>query len=466
MRTLGDILLLSCYELGHQPWNLASPLALLEAAGLRPMAIDTAVSPLPAEVIEKAQIVAISVPMHTALRLGTQVATRVRRLNAKAHITFYGLYAWLNREYLLSTDADSVIAGEYEAPLLALVQALEAGNPLENIRGVGSAKNQTTPHMERLTFSVPNRRSLPALEQYAHFQLGTQLSLAGYVETTRGCLHTCLHCPITPVYQGRFFVIPREIVLADIRTQVAAGARHITFGDPDFLNGPGHVMKILRAMHDEFPFLTFDVTIKIEHILEKRFLFPELRRLGCAFVVSAVESFSELVLQALDKGHSAAEIEEAITIVEAAGITLRPTFVAFTPWTTLNDYLEMLQAIEALNLVSKVDPVQYTIRLLVPPGSALLNDPENHHWLGTLDSAAFTYRWEHPDSRMDRLHQEIVLLVEEMLAPEESTLAIFQHIKALVCHHAGLSPPPLPSQAQDDMTRREAIPGLTESWFC
>jgi len=41
---------------------------------------------------------------------------------------------------------------------------------------------------------------------------------------------------------------------------VAAGATHITFGDPDFLNGPGHALKVVRAAHAEFPRLTFDFT--------------------------------------------------------------------------------------------------------------------------------------------------------------------------------------------------------------
>ncbi len=63
--------------------------------------------------------------------------------------------------------------------------------------------------------------------------------------------------------------------------QIAAGARHIDFGDPDFLNGPGHALSVVRAMHAEFPDLTFDVTTKVEHILKRGSLLPELGRLGC-----------------------------------------------------------------------------------------------------------------------------------------------------------------------------------------
>lgn len=463
MRGHGEILLVACYELGHQPWNLASPLAFLARAGYTPVAVDTTVEPLTEAAIRQAQVVAISVPMHTALRLGVRVAERVRRLNPAAHVTFYGLYAWLNAVYLLPDYGDSILVGEYEEPLLGLVAALERGEPLDGISGLGQADHPAQPHLARLPFPVPQRTTLPPLEGYAHFQEGGRLALAGYVEASRGCLHTCLHCPITPVYGGRFVVVPREVVVADIRVQVAAGAQHITFGDPDFLNGPGHVLKIVRTMHAEFPDLTFDATIKIQHILEHRALFPELRALGCVFIVSAVESFSDEVLAHLAKGHTAADIEEALTITQAAGITLRPSFVAFTPWTSLEDYLEMLRSVERLELVGQVDPVQYTIRLLVPPGSALLNEPESQRWLGALDAPAFTYRWAHPDPRMDALHREVSALVEAATMAGTSPVETFYQVREVAYAQAGLVPP---LRLLEPELMQPVLPGLTEAWFC
>src|SRR6478672_5058903 len=93
IRRRGGVLLVSCYELGHQPLNLASPLAHLAAAGFEPIAIDTSVETLADDAIGDATLVAISVPMHTALRLGVRISQRVRRLNSEAAICFYGLYA-------------------------------------------------------------------------------------------------------------------------------------------------------------------------------------------------------------------------------------------------------------------------------------------------------------------------------------------------------------------------------------
>jgi hypothetical protein len=316
------------------------------------------------------------------------------------------------------------------------------------------------PVLERLPFPVPSRATLPRLKKYAHLDRDGRKDLVGYVEASRGCLHLCLHCPIPPVYGGRFFVVPQEIVLEDIRQLVGDGATHITFGDPDFLNGPGHSLAVVRAMHAEFPSLTFDFTAKVEHILERADLFPELRQLGCVFMVSAVESLSEAVLANLEKGHTRADVSRALRIVRDAGIAFRPTWVAFTPWTTLEDYLEMFEFVEREGLIDHVDPVQFTLRLLVPPGSALLTREAITPYLGPLDQAAFIHRWTHPDPRMDVLQREASRLVET--AGTADPAATFYRLKALARATAGRSEEPIPALAPD----RRRPPRLTEAWFC
>jgi radical SAM superfamily enzyme YgiQ (UPF0313 family) len=467
LRTPGAILLVACYELGHQPLNLASPLALLRQAGYDPAAIDTSVSALPNEALTQARVLAISVPMHTALRLGVRVAERARSLNPTITICFYGLYATLNAEYLLRDHADALIGGEYEEALLALVQSVEQGASLVEVPVVTTGMATAAPVLRRLPLPPPARETLPALENYARLATGDETRLAGYVEASRGCLHTCRHCPITPVYHGRFFVLPRETVLADIRAQVAAGARHITFGDPDFMNGPKRSLDLARELHDEFPDVTFDATIKVEHILERRGYFPELAALGCAFVVSAIESLSEDVLRHLTKGHTRADVVEALSILAEAGIPMRPTFVAFTPWTTARDYLELLDFVEEYDLIEAVDAIQFAIRLLVPPGSALLSDPNAHGWVGPLDEAAFSYTWTHRDPRMDALQGEVMALVERAVAEGRSSRATFYALRALAEERLASDLGPTRRRRRlPVLTAGRPTPHLTEAWFC
>ena len=457
------ILLVSCYELGHQPAGIAMPMALLRRAGYQIETMDVSVEGFDAEKVKRARFVGISVPMHTALRLGLRIAEEVRKLNPSCHICFYGLYALLNSEYLLDTVADSVIGGEFEEALVHLVEAVESGTSID-IKGVSTRGRISGPVLERLNFATPDRSSLVTLEHYARLEIEGEQRLVGYLEASRGCLHQCTHCPIPPVYDGRFFVVPADVVLKDIRGLVASGAQHITFGDPDFLNGPGHALRITQAMHEEFPALTFDFTAKVEHILKHRELIPEFARSGCVFVVSAVESLSNTVLENLVKGHARGDVREALEILRSAGIAMRPSFVSFTPWTTIDDYIDVLEFVESEGLIDQVDPVQYSIRLLVPPGSLLLSSSDSQRWIGRLVQESFTYEWKHPDSRMDELHSRVSALVEQAAGSNEDAGETFYRIRELAYSSRG-------DEHRVEKTfrinpLRLRPPRLTEAWFC
>jgi radical SAM superfamily enzyme YgiQ (UPF0313 family) len=441
---------------------VASAAAHLRQDGFQPTCLDLAIEPLDdgARVrLAAARLVAISVPMHTALVLGRRVAAQVRRANPRAHVCFFGMYATLNRA-LLDGEADSVFGPDCEPQLVALARALEAG-------GAAPADGPQPPG--RRPSLVPERAGLPALAKYAHLAIADERRVAGHVEATRGCKHLCRHCPIPPVYGGRFFAVPEDVVLADARAQIAAGARHIDFGDPDFLNGPNHALRVARALHAAHPEVTFSFTAKVEHIVAQAALIPQLAAAGALFVVSAVESLSDRVLAALAKGHRAEDVPRALAIVRAAGMSLRPTFVAFTPWTTLDDYLALCRFIRAHELADEVDPVQLSLRLLVPPGSLLLGAPDTapsiKPFLGPLDEQALSYRWTHPDPRMDRLADDVAALVEEAAASGEAAFATFGRIHRLAATaagRAGEAPSLLALRRQD----RRLAPRLTEPWFC
>ena len=493
----GAILLISCYELGHQPIGLAQPAGFLEQKGYAPFTLDLSVEEFHVQQVTRAHVVGISVPMHTALSLGCQVAERIRRVNPKAHICFYGLYASLNAEYLLESLADSVIGGEYEIPLVNLLEHLanpqichQTSNGTDSVfttqvEGVSRIDLVVPPFLKRSSwpsrhttidrtndggFPTPLRSRLSPLCEYARLEYQGQEHVVGYVEASRGCLHTCLHCPIVPVYQGKFFLFPAQAVLADIRQQVKNGAVHVTFGDPDFLNGPGHSLNIVRSMHEEFPHVTFDFTTKVEHILKHQSLFQEFSQLGCLFVISAVESFSETVLIHLDKGHTRQDVFLAHEILQSVGITLRPSLVAFTPWTTLEDYAEMFNLVERHGLIDCIDPVQYSVRLLVPPGSALLTPPETHstpidQFLGVLDQQKFQHIWTHPDPRMDSLQQAVTKVVENSTTLKEDPEQTFYRLWELVYDTAGLDFSAL-NKSVSQNSDRVRPPRMTEPWFC
>ena len=446
------VLLLSCYELGSQPNALAWPLAFLKRAGYSATAIDLAVDSLDERAVARADFIGVSVPMQTALVIALSFVDRLRALNPTCHLCFYGLYAVLNAEHLKRSGIDSVLAGELEEELVERVRA--------------SDLRPTTDRAKvRLDFPVPERDTLPELSRYAHLQLeGDQRIPVGTVETTRGCLHFCRHCPIPPVYEGRLFVVPKDIVLADVEQLFERGARHLHFADADFLNGPRHGIAILREVHERHPELTCDFTAKVEHLLKHRRHLKELEELGCLFVVSAVESLSDRVLEELDKGHSRQDVFDVLALVRDAGIVLRPTFVPFTPWTQHEDYLDLLRWIAREDLVEHVDAVQLTLRLLIPPGSLLLSNPSLQPRLRGLDTRALTHRWIHPDKRMDQLQQRATSAIEAGVSAGRSQRELFLELAELA-----FQPGAVDSKMARSLSKTRVggpPPRLTEPWFC
>ena len=190
-------------------------------------------------------------------------------------------------------------------------------------------------------------------------------------------------------------------------------------------------------------------------------MIPLLHDTGCLFVTSAVESIDDRVLARLEKGHTRADFEKVASLCRAAGLTLVPTYVAFTPWTTLAGYCELLQAIDALDLVDHVSPVQLVIRLLIPRGSRLLELDDVQAIVGPYSPATLTYPWRHPIPEVDALQRRLEAMVGNRLASDRQEL--FARVMDEAYAAAGQ-----PSVAWIERPRRAraAIPYLNEPWYC
>jgi radical SAM superfamily enzyme YgiQ (UPF0313 family) len=455
------ILLVSTYELGHQPLHVASPAARLVKAGHDVRCLDLAVEPWDDSLLGWAEALALSVPMHTAMRLAMRVAAAARLSRPDLPLCFYGLYAPVARARTVRGLGARVIAGEYEPALVRWADALDAG-PTSG----GDALAGDVVDLGRHRFVLPWRAGLPLLERYARFVDADGERLVGYVEASHGCAHRCRHCPVPVVYDGRIRIVEEDIVLEDVAQLIAMGARHVTFGDPDFLNGVHHSLRVVRALHAAFPDVTFDCTTKVEHILAQADVWPALAQAGCRFVVSAFESTNDAILGRLDKGHTVADESRAVALLRSAGIEVRPSWLPFTPWTSPADIGDLLAFVAQHDLVANVDPVQYTIRLLLPDGSLLLAHPDLAPHLGPYDPEGLSWSWSAADPKADELQAELAELVERHVAagldPTETFAAVQTAVRA-----CGVD-----AKAAED--RRPAVapgppgvrPHLTEPWFC
>jgi hypothetical protein len=448
------VCLISTYELGHQPFGVASPARWLADAGADVRCIDLSVDCLDEQAVREAGLIAIYLPMHTATRLAAAALPKIRALNPDAHLAFYGLYASVNADYLRGLGAGTILAGEVETALVRLY---------ERLTGDGGGSDETAVRLDKQRFRVPRRQGLPDLSRYAVLHVGDGTTrTVGYTEATRGCKHLCRHCPVVPVYQGRFFAVGRDVVMEDIRRQVAAGAQHITFGDPDFLNGPGHAMRIVEDFHAEFPEITYDATIKVEHLLNHRDKLRRLSETGCLFVTTAVESVDDDVLAKLDKGHTRADFVEVVAAARDAGLNLSPTFIPFHPWTTPEGFRDLLRLLAELDLVENVAPVQLSIRLLIPQGSRILELDEMADYLGDFDSEKLSYAWTPGDPSADALHVRVREAVQAGERENAGRRAIFQRVWEIAHEACGRIAPPLPP------VRAESgpVPAMSEPWYC
>ena len=448
MRSPVRVALISTYELGRQPIHLASPAARLRNHGHEVRTLDLAVEGWDDGLVAWADAIGFSTPMHTALRLATAAARRIKSARADLPLAVYGLYAGVS-----GTDGpfDRAIAGEYEQQLLEWIVSVEGGVPSAG----------TTTFRGRTAFQVPDRSGLPGLGRYAQLRHGGDSVLVGSVEASHGCRHQCRHCPLPAVYEGRFRAVPGQTVLADIEHLVDAGAGHITFGDADFFNGPRHSLRIVTEMNRRWPHLTYDATIKVEHLKQHDRDLPALAETGCLFVVSAFETLNDRILSILDKGHTAADASSVIHATRRVGFDLRPTWLPFTPWTSLQDVADIFSFIVSHDLVDLTDPVQLSIRLLVPRGSLLADHPAFLPHRGGYDPDRATYRWRAPDPRLDTLAAELAELAEA--GTHQPPGATFARMWRALLEATERDPCPADSIPQGATVGR---PRLTEPWFC
>ena len=447
--------LISTYELGRQPFGLASPTAWLKAADVDVECVDLSREPF-REQIAESDFVGIYLPMHAATRLAIPLIRKIRRLNSTIVLCCYGVYAQLNADYLRALGVHHILGGEFEEDLTRIVRHID-----QKVLPTDDEEDSTeTRKVPRLKFLAPDRSNLPSLDRYAKLQCAGGPKLVGYTEASRGCKHFCRHCPIVPVYGGQFRVVPVDLVIQDIVAQVERGARHISFGDPDFFNGIGHSRQVVEELARLCLGVTYDVTIKVEHLVRYGSDLRRLRDTGCLFVTSAFESFDDHVLSRLAKRHSRRDIERAVELCEAAGVFLSPTFVAFTPWTTRQGYRDLLSAILDLGLVDHVAPIQLAIRLLVTQGSKLLELDQMKDYLEEFDPVHLIYPWRHPDPGMDELskHVEDVVSRNIEIPRSEAFRAIWEIVN-------GASP--REDSAWNKLLRkRTEVPFLNEPWYC
>ena len=426
------ILLLSFYDLGKQPKIISELYNKLDNGSNQIDVVDYSIEEKNLT-LDNYDVLGIYASMHTASVLAEQYL-RDRKLPNKLFV--FGLYAnvfsemFSNFQSIHSFDSDE----------------------LESLLEVQLNPNYSFKH------SVPDRTILPSITDYSHIVDGSNNLIAGSVETTYGCKHECTHCPVPIEFKGMFKTFGTEKIITDVTNQVEEGAKHISFNDPDFFNGPKHALKILQLLNEKHPSITYDSTIKVEHILKYPDYFQELKNLNMLFVISAFETTNDHVLNILQKNHSFNDLNKAVELSLENKIDIRPTWMPFSPWTEQNDLISIIKLIENYKLRETVDPIQLTIKLLVPKNSLILKRPEMKEYLLDYDPSSFSYAWKYKFPNIDNIQNELFTYV--LQHESENEYAQYLGLVDILESHTN------ETLLNSEKYSQRIVPKLSETWFC
>ncbi|MFW8635312.1 arsinothricin biosynthesis radical SAM protein ArsL [Cribrihabitans pelagius] len=409
-------ILVSIFEGGYQPLNALTGLAALRNAGHDTDFLDAYVEGYDIERLKAYDTIIFPVPLYDSLNSAIQLSRELDAAGCTAEKVMFGQYATINASYLSGRYADHVVSGEWEVPLVSLMNRKAGGQePVVNVFSHAASPEQTLQMLKlRGTMAKPLRQAAPHLSKYPQPHLTNLMGeekIVGGLELTRGCHHKCTYCSVYSAYDGKVLLGDVDQIIEDIDVLVEQGMEHMTFIDAEFFNATRRSFDALARIHKRHPGLTFDFTTRVDHILENRDRLGELREHGVRVITSALEFPKEEVLQQVRKEVTVEDLKESVRLVQDSGIVLNPTFIMFNPWVGLEDFPRFHDFLVETGMEDAVDPVQYETRLHLYKGSPLLKNDSIRAL--RLEEQEFHYDWFHPDPRVDELFRASVTPVEE-----------------------------------------------------
>ncbi|MBM7068587.1 arsinothricin biosynthesis radical SAM protein ArsL [Actibacterium sp. 188UL27-1] len=409
---MSSSILVSIFEGGYQPINALTGLAALRNAGHDTDFLDAYVEGYDIDRLKDYDTIILPVPLFDSLNSAIRLCKELDDAGCTADKVMFGQYATINAKYLTGRYADHVVSGEWEVPLVSLMDR-KAGSdkPVINVYSNGRKTPEQTMQMLKLrgTMAKPMRQSAPNLSKYPQPHLTTLMGeekIVGGLELTRGCHHKCTYCSVFSAYDGKVLLGDIAQIQDDVDALVDQGMEHMTFIDAEFFNATRRSFDALAQIHKRHPALTFDFTTRVDHILENNDRLGELYDHGVRVITSALEFPKNEVLQQVRKEVDVDDLKEAVRLVQNSGITLNPTFIMFNPWVTLEDFPRFHDFLVETGMEDAVDPVQFETRLHLYKGSPLLKN-ETIKAL-RLEEQEFHYDWFHSDERVDELFRASV----------------------------------------------------------
>lgn len=394
------VLVASAFEAEMQPMASACAAAAIRAQDAEVVGWDAHLLP-DAQPEGPFDLVLISVQQFEGLDRGIELARRLAGPGGGAMVAF-GQYAQMNHRAFLEV-LDGVAMDEPERIAQDLVEAARGARELTSVPALMTRAGMAPkPPRRRIAVPVPARDLFPSLVHYpAHH---SPFGLMGNIEASRGCHHKCTYCSVYGAYDGAVAAYESDTVLADALQLAEEGVRHFCFIDAEFFNSRTIGAGVVERLVDRIGPITFELTTRVDHILDYTRELEKLVSLGLRRVTSALEFPSDRILRIFDKHIDVEDMKAAIREAERMGFELYPTFIPFTPWIEYEELLGFEDFLVSTGLARVTDPTALQTRLLLFKGSPLLSSP----WMEDIATTdrGFWVEWTHPDQRVEDLWLE------------------------------------------------------------
>ena len=245
---------------------------------------------------------------------------------AGAIVIAHGSDATDQLEDYLRHGANFVLLGEAETTLSELCAALLASRDTSNISGLAwldSASNVVC-KSERAAKAAPwislpkPARDLIDMEPYRRAWALSQKAFSLNLVASRGCPYRCNWCA-KPISGDRFQLRSAESVADEMcELKEVYGAEHVWFGDDVFALNHHWTQQFAREMERRGCSLPFKIQARADLMTTETV--GALKRAGCAEIWMGVESGSQKILDAMDKGLRVAEVATSRERLRKAGI--------------------------------------------------------------------------------------------------------------------------------------------------
>jgi radical SAM superfamily enzyme YgiQ (UPF0313 family) len=281
-----------------------------------------------------------------------EMAERIKQLGEHSFVVLGGPQATATHDAILKRypSVDGVIRREGELPMLALLEALARGRPLDTVPNLTwrqpDGRIQVNPEipaledLDALPFPDASFTAEYPYPKLSFYNVPTgDLFPALMINTSRSCPYNCSFCGVLTIGRRYRSRSPSSVVeeLQYFRSAHGCDYRHVYFSDANFFVQYKRALDIVKALHSFDPRITFSFSTRVNQLLQAKDTLEEMHQLGLRFVEVGVESASPGVLARLAKGVKPAVNVAAVRMLRRLGIEIALDFIMIDPASTLDD---------------------------------------------------------------------------------------------------------------------------------